>query len=78
VPGDVVAFLRMQGLDRVEASALVQRLLAERKVTVRANGIKNVVTGTAMLVGFWGAYKIIKGIIMIMAPKSEPGDVSQE
>jgi hypothetical protein len=34
--------------------------------------------GGAMLVGFWGAYKIIKGIIMIMAPKSEPGDVSQE
>ncbi|MDB6021497.1 MAG: Pyrrolo-quinoline quinone [Pedosphaera sp.] len=34
--------------------------------------------GLAGAVGVWGAYRVLKGAIMIISPKSEPGDVSEQ
>ncbi len=31
-----------------------------------------------VMVGLWGAYMVLKGIIMMVAPKSEPGDVATQ
>jgi len=32
----------------------------------------------AVMVGLWGAYMVLKGIIMLVAPKSEPGEVGEQ
>ena len=34
--------------------------------------------GATLVVGVWGAWMILKGTIMFLAPKSEPGDVSEQ
>jgi hypothetical protein len=34
--------------------------------------------GMAVLIGLWGVYQLLKGIIMFIAPKSEPGDVAEQ
>jgi hypothetical protein len=34
------------------------------------------ILGAAIVVGLWGAYMVLKGVFMLMAPKSEPGDVA--
>ena len=34
--------------------------------------------GAAVVVGLWGAWMVLKGIIMMVAPKSEPGDVAEQ
>jgi hypothetical protein len=31
-----------------------------------------------IMAGLWGAYTVLKGIFMVIAPKSEPGDVSEQ
>ncbi len=47
-PEEVVKYLRLQGLSAEEASELIQPLLIERAVTVRANGVRNIVIGSLM------------------------------
>jgi len=34
--------------------------------------------GLTIMVGLWGAYMLLKGLIMFFAPKSEPGDVAAQ
>lgn len=34
--------------------------------------------GIAVMVGLWGAWMIFKGIFMLLAPKSEAGDVAEQ
>jgi hypothetical protein len=34
--------------------------------------------GITVVVGLWGAWTVLKGIIMFVAPKSEPGDVADQ
>jgi hypothetical protein len=34
--------------------------------------------GATVVVGLWGAWMVLKGIIMMVAPKSEPGDVAEQ
>lgn len=34
--------------------------------------------GATLVVGVWGAWMVLKGTIMFLAPKSEPGDVSEQ
>jgi hypothetical protein len=36
------------------------------------------ILGAAVVVGLWGAWMILRGIIMMVAPKSEPGDVAEQ
>jgi hypothetical protein len=103
-PEKVVAFLRIQGFSREEASDLVRELYQERAATVRANGIKKIFTGIGLIavpivslivfimigvipmkifgltlaVGCWGVWKLINGIIMVLAPKTEHGDLADQ
>ena len=101
---EVIKFLMIQGLGYEEAVAMVQPMYKERAATIRANGIKKIFVGAALVcvpivaffifmsagyiplklfaitiaVGLWGAWIILKGIIMMLAPKSEPGDVAEQ
>lgn len=34
--------------------------------------------GFMCMIGLWGAYRIVKGIIMVISPKTEPGDVASQ
>jgi hypothetical protein len=34
--------------------------------------------GLTVMVGLWGAWMVLKGTIMMVSPKSEPGDVSEQ
>jgi hypothetical protein len=34
--------------------------------------------GMAGVIGLWGMYRVLKGTIMFLAPKSGPGDVSSQ
>jgi uncharacterized protein YjeT (DUF2065 family) len=36
------------------------------------------ILGVAIGVGLWGAYRVLRGVIMFFAPKSEPGDVATQ
>jgi hypothetical protein len=31
-----------------------------------------------IMIGLWGAWKVLKSLFMILAPKSEPGDVAEQ
>jgi hypothetical protein len=31
-----------------------------------------------IMIGVWGAWKFLKALFMILAPKSEPGDVAEQ
>ena len=103
-PKDVTVYLLMQGFSRDEASDLVNELFQERAAAVRANGIKKIIVGAALvclpivtfvailisgtiypyvvagaiMAGFYGVWLIIKGISMVLAPKSEAGDVAEQ
>ncbi len=94
----------MQGFAREEASELVQEMFRERVATIRANGIKKLIVGVALvcvpivalvfflsigilpmkifaftiMAGLWGVWQIIKGLFMVLTPKSEPGDVAEQ
>jgi hypothetical protein len=99
----VTSYLMIQGFSHQEASELVQVLSAERKVAVRANGIKKMVIGSGLMcvpvvaffyfihirfmpikvmgmaiaVGLWGAWMFINGLIKVVVPKMESGDVAE-
>ena len=103
-PEEVIKYLKVQGFSYEEASSLVQAMFEERAVTTRANGIRKIVIGSALLavpivaffiflgigiipmklfaiaimVGLWGAWMLINGIIMFLAPKWERGDVADQ
>jgi hypothetical protein len=103
-PEDVGRFLIMQGFTQQEASELAGKLFAERAATIRANGVRKIITGFGLIcvpvvaliiflsmkviptqllgltvmVGLWGAWMVLKGTIMMVSPKSEPGDVSEQ
>ena len=103
-PEEVIKFLRVQGISGEEASGLVAALFEERAVTIRKNGVRKVILGSALMcvpviafitfmsvgffpvklfgltlmVGLWGAWNVLKGVIMFLAPRSEPGDVSEQ
>jgi len=103
-PGEVIAYLVIQGFSREEGSSLVQELFQERAATIRGDGIKKIVTGIGLmcvpivafvifmiirviyvtvfgftiLAGFWGAWTVIKGISMVVSPKTQPGDVVEQ
>jgi hypothetical protein len=36
------------------------------------------ILGVAIGIGLWGAYRVLRGVIMFFAPKSEPGDVATQ
>jgi hypothetical protein len=48
-PAQVLGYLRGQGFDQEEAQAMVQELNAERTAEVRANGIKYLCGGIALI-----------------------------
>ena len=103
-PKQVIGYLMMQGFGREEASELVQEMFRERVATIRANGIKKLIFGAALvcvpivalvfflsigilpmnifaftiMAGRWGVWQIIKGLFMVLTPKSEPGDVAEQ
>ncbi len=103
-PKQVIGYLMMQGFAREEASELVQEMFRERVATIRANGIKKLIVGVALvcvpivalvfflsigilpmkifaftiMAGLWGVWQIIKGLFMVLTPKSEPGDVAEQ
>jgi hypothetical protein len=94
----------MQGFSREEASGQVNELFRERAATVRANGIRKILTGIGLIavpivtliifmimrvilvrifaltvaVGLWGFWTLVNGIIMLLAPKSERGDLADQ
>ncbi len=101
---EVIKYLKVQGFSYEEASGLVQAMFLEREVTIRANGVRKIFIGSALLavpivaffiflgigiipmklfalaimVGLWGAWMLINGIIMFLAPKWERGDVADQ
>ncbi len=103
-PKEVVKFLMIQGFERDEAMSFVNTLSADRVVTVRRNGIRNIIIGVLLVcvpivtflvfrsmgmlplkilgatgvVGVVGAWKLLNGIFMVVAPKSEGGDVANQ
>jgi len=103
-PEQVTGYLMVQGFSYEEASDLAKKLFKERASSIRANGIRKIMTGFGLLcvpviallvficfrvipltlfamtvaVGIFGAYLIIKGILMAVAPKSEKGDVADQ
>lgn len=103
-PEAVIGYLLMQGFSHEEASNLVRELFRERAATVRANGIRKILTGIGLIavpivaliiflsigvipmklfaitvmVGLWGVWLLLNGIIMFLAPKSEPGDLADQ
>ena len=48
-PEKVISYLMIQGFGHHEASELVQTLAAERKVAVRANGVRKIGIGSGMM-----------------------------
>jgi hypothetical protein len=103
-PEAVIRFLLMQGFSHEEASDLVREMFRERAATVRANGIRKILTGIGLMavpivaliifhsigviplklfavtimVGLWGLWMLVSGIIMFLAPKSEQGDLADQ
>jgi predicted phage tail protein len=94
----------MQGFSHEEALDLVREMFLERAATVRANGVKKILTGIGLvavpivaliifliigvtplkifavtiMVGLWGLWMLLNGIIMFLAPKSERGDLADQ
>ena len=103
-PASVISYLRMQGFSHEEASSLVGTFFQERAATIRADGIRKSIVGSALIcvpvvallvflkvgyiplqpfavtlmIGTYGAWMLLKGVIMFLAPKSEPGDVAEQ
>ena len=103
-PEAVIGYLLMQGFSHEEASNLVREMFRERAATVRANGIRKILTGIGLMavpivaliiflsigvipmkifaitvaVGLWGVWMLLNGIIMVLAPKSEKGDLADQ
>jgi hypothetical protein len=103
-PEAVIGYLLMQGFSHEEASNLVGEMFRERAATVRANGIRKILTGIGLIavpivaliiflsigvipmkifavtimVGLWGVWMLLNGIIMVLAPKSEKGDLADQ
>jgi len=103
-PEAVIGYLLMQGFSHEEASSLVREMFRERAATVRANGIRKILTGIGLIavpivaliiflsigviplklfavtvmVGLWGVWMLLNGIIMFLAPKSERGDLADQ
>jgi hypothetical protein len=50
-PEEVIRFLRIQGLETEEASAIVQAMLRERMATIRAAGISKIIKGIGIAIG---------------------------
>jgi hypothetical protein len=50
-PEEVIRFLRIQGLDSEEASAIVHAMFRERMATIRAAGISKMLKGIGMAIG---------------------------
>jgi hypothetical protein len=50
-PEEVIRFLRIQGLETEEASAMVQEMLRERMATIRAAGISKIFKGIGIAIG---------------------------
>ncbi len=103
-PEQVIGYLLLQGFSKEEASGLVHEMFRERAATVRANGIRKILTGIGLvavpivaliiflcigviplklfavtiMIGLWGVWLLINGIIMTLAPKSERGDLADQ
>lgn len=103
-PEAVIGYLLMQGFSHEEALDLVREMFLERAATVRANGVKKILTGIGLvavpivaliifliigvtplkifavtiMVGLWGLWMLLNGIIMFLAPKSERGDLADQ
>ncbi|HEU5395975.1 MAG TPA: hypothetical protein VFV81_02320, partial [Verrucomicrobiae bacterium] len=101
---EVVKYLMIQQFTPPEAAEYVQELLTERATTVRKNGIRQVIVGSAMIsvpivtllimlslglvfvkvmaltvmVGLYGVWQFLNGMIMAVAPAREPGDVADQ
>jgi hypothetical protein len=48
-PEAVITYLMIQGIDRAEASDMVNEMFRERTATIRATGIRNIVVGTGLV-----------------------------
>jgi hypothetical protein len=103
-PEAVIGYLLMQGFSHEEASRLVSEMFRERAATVRANGIRKILTGIGLIavpivalivflsigvipmkifaitiaIGLWGVWLLLNGSIMVLAPKSEKGDLADQ
>jgi hypothetical protein len=103
-PEAVIGYLLMQGFSHEEASDLVREMFRERAATVRANGIRKILTGIGLIAvpivaliiflsigvipmkifaitimaGLYGVWLLLNGIIMVLAPKTEKGDLADQ
>lgn len=102
-PGEVKAYLVVQGYSREAAAELVDEFVQERVTSIRGNGLVKLLGGcflvaipivtllvflfrgmiyirtllVTVVIGFVGVWLIIKGAMMVFAPKSEPGEVTE-
>lgn len=103
-PEEVVKYLMLQRFSHAEAEEFVAELFKERMATVRANGIRKIIIGVALMcvpvvaylffnhlgviplklmaifvmIGLWGVWQLLNGIIALVAPKMESGDVAEQ
>ncbi len=64
-PEEVIKFLMIKGIGPEEASGMVRAMFQERAATVRANGIRKVLTGILLMAVPVVAYRIFVGIGII-------------
>jgi len=101
-PQEVLKFLMINNVPRVEAMEIIRELTHERTVQMRKNGLIKIFSGILMvcvpvggwfgdvamisiklfafmiMLDLWGAYRFVKGMLMVVAPKMQQGDVSEQ
>jgi hypothetical protein len=101
---EAIVSLVGHGISTKEAGMLVDGMLRQRAIAIRANGIRKIFVGIGLIfvpivslvifllikfipiklfaitvmIGAWGAWMVIKGTFMTVAPRAEPGDVANQ
>jgi hypothetical protein len=67
------------GIRKVLTGAALMCVPVAAYVGMRSAGIIFIkLLGAACAVALWGAWMFLKGVFMILAPKSEPGDIADK
>ena len=71
------AAIRVKGIGKMcIGAALVAVPIVTVIIFVRIGAMSFTLLGIAGAIGLWGAWLILKGVFMLLAPKSEAGDVA--